>query len=65
MFCRQSLLSMSKALRNALLAGAAPLTGGAALNENEQSNLQEQESTSSDSLLSNTFFFDGKTGFDR
>ena len=56
---------MSKALRNALLAGAAPLTGGAALNENEQSNLQEQESTSSDSLLSNTFFFDGKTGFDR
>ena len=56
---------MSNALRNALSAVAAPLTGGAPLNDNEQSNLKEQESRSSDSLLSNTFFFDGKTGFDR
>ena len=45
---------------------ATPLTGVAALNENEESNLKNQESRSSDSLLSRTFFFAGNTGhFDR
>ena len=57
---------MSNALSNALAAVSAPLTGGAALNDNEKSNLTEQESRSSDSLLSKTFFFDGKKNvFDR
>ena len=57
---------MSNALRNALSAASAPLTGGVALNDNEQSNLTEQESRSSDSLLSKSFFFDGKKNvFDR
>merc|ERR1712126_70600 len=52
--------------RNAMEVMAAPLTGVAALNENEESNLRNQESRSSDSLLSKTFFFAGNTGdFDR
>ena len=57
---------MSDALRNAMEVIATPLTGVAALNENEESNLKNQESRSSDSLLSRTFFFAGNKGqFDR
>ena len=57
---------MSDALRDALGVMAAPLTGGAALNEDEPSNLREQESRSTVSLLSKSFFYAGNTGdFDR
>jgi len=63
---RKSLISMSDALKDALGAITAPCIGGAALNDNQQSNLNKKKSKSSDSLLSDTFFFAGNSGdFDR
>ena len=57
---------MSDALKDALGAITAPCIGGAALNDNQQSNLNKKKSKSSDSLLSDTFFFAGNSGdFDR
>ena len=57
---------MSDRLREAATAIVAPiLRGGASLNGNDESNLQGGNSESSDSLLSETFFYDGNVNFDK
>ena len=59
---------MSDRLKEAIVAGMAPIISGAAsLNGNEESNesMKKEKSKSSDSLLSETFFYAGNGNFDR
>ena len=57
---------MSDRVREAATAiVAVALRGGASLNGNDESNLQGENSRSSDSLLSETFFYAGNVNFDK
>ena len=57
---------MSDRVREAATAiVAVALRGGASLNGNDESNLQGENSRSSDSLLSETLFYAGNVNFDK